>query len=62
MFVAMQKRMRYQITRLGNGFYRLYDYACQWDGLYNADGSFRHGNTSSIRHLNQISRNWKENA
>jgi hypothetical protein len=46
--------MRFSLTRLENGLYRLFDYSCQWSGIYNRDGSFRHGQTSSIRYLNQI--------
>ena len=38
---SMNQRIR--IERLPNGFIRIYDYACQWDGLYNEDGSYRSG-------------------
>jgi hypothetical protein len=44
---------RYTLTLLPNGFYRLWDYQCQWGSLYNQDGSRRHGNIS-IPHLRQI--------
>ncbi len=44
----------YSLEKLPNGLYRLFNYACQWHGVYNPDGSFRHGNTSSVKHLNEV--------
>lgn len=39
------------VTKLPNGFYRLFVYGPNWSGLYNEDGSFRGGNTLDIRRL-----------
>lgn len=37
--------MRYRIEKLDNGFFRVYDYVCKYDGLYNTDGTRRSGST-----------------
>ncbi len=36
-------RININIEWLPNGFIRVWDYACAWGGVYNADGSYRHG-------------------
>jgi hypothetical protein len=32
---------RYRAEYLGNGYIRVYDYVCKWDGLYYAD-TYKH--------------------
>jgi hypothetical protein len=40
---------RYRAELLPNNLIRVYDYKCQWAGLYNEDGSFHSGQCDNLK-------------
>ena len=47
---------RYRVERLANGYFAVWDYACQWQAVYTPDGEHRWGGIDRDEYREAIAR------